>query len=636
MNSSTLEDESNIDYALCLANRCAAFLQLKLYEHCLTDIDLAIKHNYPESKRRKLLERKSFCLEQLKGDRTTSTNREAEAIDRELINLTNTKVNQWPDEIVALQDLHPGEIVLEENAFCKTLVKQKYFERCFNCLRKTDRYVYPCRGCSQIKFCTERCSEQAWTAGHRLECNRIAMLDLFKSNYSFETIQLALKCLIGSDLNRVFTELRNSTEQEAAILLILNKLQQDETQFKEDDYASVAQIVTYLVDVHEIPKNLIKSSTDNSADIELFGAILSRLLNVLQSNTVSILLRDLKVIQLRNCPHSQVYHSFEETEIGKAIFPIYNQLKHDLEPNCQILKFSNNKLIISALKTIRSGEELTINKQLNSTDNSLPTNQNLSLEHNLSLELYRENKSKYLKLLYRYAYKCFKCSGGPMFIFNESDIFYLECLKCEFNEQVVKQCNDDDEQPDRPDERPTTLGDIQELINVRDFCVRQSRKSKLLLFSKQPDLRTVEHNLLESYRDLRTKLFATNLCLAELEFDLSLCYIQMRLYLRAIKHATNAINSWKSHFTPNEIRYLNGLIKLVNVQYYFVEHINTTNKELDDEHIGLYNYNLNDLRENLKFLIENTEKFVGDPTVQQNLLDRFTDKLTSIQKLERK
>lgn len=637
LNPATGEDELNIDFALCLANRCASFLQLQLYEHCLTDIDLAINYNYPANKRKKLEERRAFCLERLQ-ERTEAAESPNEP---KLINLTSATAGRWSDKPVTSEHLKAGQIVLEESAFCKTIGKLKYYERCFNCLRKTGQYVYPCRGCSQIKFCSESCSNEAWSAGHFIECNKIAVLDTFKSNFPFEVIQLALKCLLKTDLARVFDRLRNeqaanpneakeetnvqatqAVDLNANVQTFLNLLKHQPTDstLNEQDYKSVAQIVTYLVDVCEIPKRLVPNSPDISADIELFGAVLARQLNQLRTGALAISQLDLKVLELKHCPHSTVFQPFEESEIGKAIFPVCSQLKPDPAPNCQILCFSDNRLTVSALREIASGEELTIKRCADSL-----------IEHGLVWSVYREKRDRYQRLVYRYAFKCIKCADGAMCIFDEGKLFYLDCLGCGFSEEIEKS-----EEPVTEPAEPRQLDRVNELIGSRRFFVNQCRKAKLLLYSKQPDLRTVEHNLLESFREMRSTLFASNLCLAEVEFDLAICYVQMRMYMRSIKHAMNAIAIWKSHYSANEIQYLNGLIRLATVQYYFVRYTNETNKELPNEHIALYNFNLNDLQANLNFLIEHRFEFFGEPSVQQSLLDAMAKWLSSVKDFTKK
>lgn len=633
MNLATVEDpsdQSNIDFALCLANRCAAFLQLALYEHCLTDIDLAIKYNYPANKRKKLEERKSFCVERLK-ERVANGESPSESPGESKVNLTNATVDQWNEKhVAATEPLKPGQIVLEEEPFCKTIGKLKYYERCFACLRKTGDYVYPCRGCSQIKFCSERCSAEAWSAGHFIECNKIAVLDTFKSNFPFEHIQLALKGLLKTDLSRLFDRLRNeqaNTELNLDERIFLNQLKHVRTDsvLNEQDYKSVAQIVTYLIEFCEVPKRFLGQSNDISADYELFGAVLAHHLNQLRTGAQPIIQRDLKVLQLKHCPHSQLFQPFEETEIGSAVFPVCTQLAHDPAPNCQILRFADGRLAISALSEIASGEELTINKKADSLT-----------DHHLDWSVYKANSGRYTKLLYRYAFKCIRCADGAMCIFDESKHFFLDCLACGFRDELEKREENAEPNAEPNAGPPGELDRINELIGGRRFYMNQIRKANLLLYSKQPDLRTVEHNLLESFRELRNTLFASNLCLAEVEFDLAVCYVEMRMYMKSIKHAMNAITIWKSHYSANEIQYLNGLIRLVNVQYYFVQYTNGTGKQLDDEHIALYNFNLNDLRENLNFLIESRTAFFGDPAVRQSLFEAMSERLASLKDFTRK
>lgn len=55
------------ELAFAYANRSATLLKLERYEACLVDINRALKENYPETSKPKLVDRKKNCLEKLRA-----------------------------------------------------------------------------------------------------------------------------------------------------------------------------------------------------------------------------------------------------------------------------------------------------------------------------------------------------------------------------------------------------------------------------------------------------------------------------------------------------------------------------------------------------------------------------------------
>lgn len=50
---------------LAIANRSHCFLKLEMFDKCITDIDMALKANYPKNKTAKLEDRRAYCLQQI-------------------------------------------------------------------------------------------------------------------------------------------------------------------------------------------------------------------------------------------------------------------------------------------------------------------------------------------------------------------------------------------------------------------------------------------------------------------------------------------------------------------------------------------------------------------------------------------
>ena len=61
-------DENDVECSLSLANRSAALFQMQLFNDCISDIDAAVKRNYPTQLMSKVLLRKAKCLQKLGQD----------------------------------------------------------------------------------------------------------------------------------------------------------------------------------------------------------------------------------------------------------------------------------------------------------------------------------------------------------------------------------------------------------------------------------------------------------------------------------------------------------------------------------------------------------------------------------------
>lgn len=59
------------DVGLAYANRSHCFLKLGMFDKCITDIEMALKANYPRQKVPKLDKRRAYCLQQIESNKPT-------------------------------------------------------------------------------------------------------------------------------------------------------------------------------------------------------------------------------------------------------------------------------------------------------------------------------------------------------------------------------------------------------------------------------------------------------------------------------------------------------------------------------------------------------------------------------------
>ncbi|KAF7260028.1 SET and MYND domain-containing protein 4 [Paragonimus skrjabini miyazakii] len=88
-------------------------------------------------------------------------------------------------QLIANRDFFPGELVLIERPFVRRLNFSSIENDCYNCLQRSYN-LYPCRGCSEVGFCSRACEQAVWTKStdssnrkrdvvcHRFECGQLA------------------------------------------------------------------------------------------------------------------------------------------------------------------------------------------------------------------------------------------------------------------------------------------------------------------------------------------------------------------------------------------------------------------------------------------------------------------------------
>lgn len=156
--------------ALAYANRSSCFFHLKMYQKCLTDIELAKQNNYPHDKIDKLERRKTLCRRMMETELDQS-----EAFQPKLdfepsenfpcfANVLKIENNhEHGRHIVATEDIEVGKtIMVDQNYFFDAIKKYK---RCNICYAIDDNFK-PCKKCSFTMFCP-RCEKNDL---HHIEC----------------------------------------------------------------------------------------------------------------------------------------------------------------------------------------------------------------------------------------------------------------------------------------------------------------------------------------------------------------------------------------------------------------------------------------------------------------------------------
>lgn len=219
---------------LAFANRSAVYFELKLYEQCLNNIELARRHNYPQKNLELLAKREAKCKEARDGQAHKSTpwdffklshpaKRETPFIADCLEMKTNGKHGR---HLVTTRALRVGDIVIvDEPTFKVIKADSRYatcydsnaFQRCANCLDDNLLDLIACTACCKTMFCSLECLEAA-KSHHETECEIVD--DLLSSGLVHIVMRIFLEGLssFGGDLDDMKTSLSQVESSNMTIL----------------------------------------------------------------------------------------------------------------------------------------------------------------------------------------------------------------------------------------------------------------------------------------------------------------------------------------------------------------------------------------------------------------------------------
>ncbi|RWS10964.1 SET and MYND domain-containing protein 4-like protein [Dinothrombium tinctorium] len=554
--------ESN-QISFAFGNRSAALFELRLYQQCFEDIECAIKYGYPSDRRQKLMKRRELCLQTIDN----RGNQRKSAVNAGFRN--SIKINECR-KVVSTSAITKGEMILIEQAWCTSLSDDYYFTHCYNCLKRIDaKRVFPCFQCTKIRFCSERCSLEAWECGHRYECGYIDIWKTLFFEISDKPIQLAAKAVLRADLLKVFDALRAGKETEDSYSEIL-KLRDPGDKCK-DFSKTAALLLTYFGEFAKLPPR--EKGRSVRQDTELLGALLLKHLQQIQVNSVEITEHNFSCGNV-----NETAKLFNEQTIGHGLFPMVSTVEHSCDPNAQITSFDGRDLILSAVRDIEQGEKITIS--LGVTFRS----------HALAARL------KYLKENYFFECKCIACSAQW-----QSKCNAFKCPQC--HGPVVKesetclQCG------------KRTIEDFSSLEIELIKVITSAKSGAMCLIHKQPDLRRAEHILVECYRALVPLLYPCNKHFGYVNDQLSLCYKLMKKFEWSVKYAREALNCIEQEFGEENFNYLNALLKLIDREKCFLENLLTKREKS---------------KENEASLIKTNESFRNDLIRARRLINLLT------------
>lgn len=191
-NQSLCFADSNENLSLAYANRSAVYFELGLYETCLKNIELAKKHDYPKDKMKKLENREIICSEKIAEKGFMNDQSMSNPLGEEFLKLSYKPHTQVPyiaecldlkqDElfgryIIANRNLSPGDVVIIEEPFSKSLQADHKYEHCLNCLKDNFMSLTPCPRSTSAMFCSTECMNEALESFYKYEVDIIDKLN---------------------------------------------------------------------------------------------------------------------------------------------------------------------------------------------------------------------------------------------------------------------------------------------------------------------------------------------------------------------------------------------------------------------------------------------------------------------------
>lgn len=167
------------------ANRSAIYYEIGEYEFALYNIDLAMKHNYPERLMPKLLARETTCKERIASGHSKGT------VPDGVVNI-NVEVNPkipflangigmqqfegMGRGLVAKRGFKTGDVILDEQInFCYVSYGRTH-RNCSHCGSVFSYCLIPCPSCIAVMYCGEKCRKEDLRVAHRFECSVVTKL----------------------------------------------------------------------------------------------------------------------------------------------------------------------------------------------------------------------------------------------------------------------------------------------------------------------------------------------------------------------------------------------------------------------------------------------------------------------------
>lgn len=190
---------NSVDVGIAYAKRAQCFYQMKMYDKCLIDLDLARFSNYPKQHYALLKMRETECMKLIAdGAKSMSAlpklSLEPNTNYPEMVNALKIGKNNGKWQLIARADIKTGQIVMVEKSFVTTYTES--YQKCCICALSYANLV-PCHQCSSVLMCPE-CNGSIL---HQVECDAEVLFDGEYASCSgtFRSVLLAMTMFDDAD-----------------------------------------------------------------------------------------------------------------------------------------------------------------------------------------------------------------------------------------------------------------------------------------------------------------------------------------------------------------------------------------------------------------------------------------------------
>lgn len=335
--------ETNEQMSHGFANRAICFYEMKMFNECLVDMDLAKEYKYANLD--ELEKRQIDCVHFLEiGNQTESFVPQLSFEQHEhfpgLANILQISRNKEDGlHVRATVDIEAGKTVLVERAFTALSIGNE--QRCSKCFATYTNLV-PCKQCTRALFCVDSCED---CDIHRLECGiqLPKIISLIKEDFYpvIRSIVVAINIFQNVDDLKDFVE---------------NVIREDQMKLPTD---SIDNRSKYGIFLRHFDKNHPNSSNTTKSNIQsIYQALMShqkiakqfstkhhqRFLMHLIGHHISIRRNIANGIEFRN----------------KLVTPVIGSyFNHACSPNAIMLPI-DGRVVVSTCRPIKSGEQICI------------------------------------------------------------------------------------------------------------------------------------------------------------------------------------------------------------------------------------------------------------------------------------
>lgn len=584
-------DQDRATFRHVLLGRALAFYSLEYYEEFLQDYEALFHYCEPlldAQQREDLNEKRTLCkakldqaLANLESDLKLNLNKmKANYVESRQLYGVSEKIEITHDPktgrgLQANCKLDENELIAIQQPFVSVLAPNLYRKNCYHCLVKLSKFggFFPCRQCTQVRFCSFRCEEASWQEAHQHECTYLDLLN-YSNSFHFQP-RLALKLVLKQGVERVLELFdKPRTNGETAGGQSKNKKNNKkkngkptkeparEPDFSSMNYEAICSLQDHADRAPDFspPVTLIllflvqKFPHLTNRQITVLGCALLKHLQQIHTNSKFILSKELKAETSNK--HSDLL-LLTDVKIGCALFTTFSLINHSCSPNVISFHFTGNRLYLKTLREIEPGEQINISYGCNWQWHTV------------------QERHEFLNKYYFFNCECKSCQAG----LNPQ----CQALKCE-------KCKDAPVYPVKHSKYDSKCQVCKTMFVGRFEAVKKQTQGSIdlldkinLLFSKgdQTDFKKLKIILNDIRAKFEKVFYKNNQKLQLVEQQLSICCKLLGENEEAVRHSERALDilghELNEHYSGN----FNTLVKLIDRQVILFRACSDNPKNLD-------------------------------------------------------